>query len=217
VSAKNTAAGYSVAPVQSQRAFWLRHLRQWHWVSSAICLIGLLFFALTGITLNHAADISAKPRVTEARIPLPAAQLEALKSQDPDGPAPLPESVAAWAEKAFGMTVAGRDAEWSEAEVYLPLPRPGGDAWISFDLKKAEAVHERTDRGWVSYLNDLHKGRHTGPAWSWFIDIFAGACFIFSLTGLALLQLYAGHRPSTWPAVGLGLLVPVLLALLFIH
>jgi hypothetical protein len=32
-----------------------------------------------------------------------------------------------------------------------------------------------------------------------------------------LLQRYAAGRPTTWPLVGLGLVIPVLLALLFIH
>ena len=56
----------------------------------------------------------------------------------------------------------------------------------------ASAQHaetERIDRGAVAYLNDLHKGRQAGQAWSWFIDIFAIACFLFALTGLLLLQL----------------------------
>ena len=76
---------------------------------------------------------------------------------------------------------------------------------------------ERTDRGWVSYLNDLHKGRNTGAIWFWFIDLFALACVIFTITGLLLLQLHARHRPSTWPLVALSLAVPVLIALAFIH
>ena len=40
-----------------RRAFWMRQLHQWHWISSALCLVGLLLFALTGITLNHAGAI----------------------------------------------------------------------------------------------------------------------------------------------------------------
>jgi hypothetical protein len=32
-----------------RRAFWLKHLHQWHWVSSAACLVGMLLFAITGI------------------------------------------------------------------------------------------------------------------------------------------------------------------------
>ena len=98
-----------------------------------------------------------------------------------------------------------------------PLPRPGGDAWLRIDLADGGAEYESTDRGWISYLNDLHKGRNAGPAWSWFIDIFAGACLVFCVTGFFILQMHAGRRPMTWPMVGLGLLVPCLLALLLVH
>ena len=56
-----------------------------------------------------------------------------------------------------------------------------------------------------------------GAAWFWFIDAFAVACIIFTLTGLLLLQLHARHRPSTWPLVATSLLVPLLLAMFLIH
>jgi len=111
----------------------------------------------------------------------------------------------------------GREAEWSDDEIYLSLPRPGGDAWLRLSLADGEIEYERTDRGWLSYFNDLHKGRNTGAAWSWFIDIFAGAALVFSITGLFILKMHAGNRPFTWPMVGMGLVVPALLALLFIH
>ena len=107
--------------------------------------------------------------------------------------------------------------EWSPGELYLALPRPGGDAWLSLDTASGEAIYERTDRGAIAYLNDLHKGRNTGAAWMWFIDIFAAGCVVFCITGLLLLQLHAHARKSTWPLVGLGLIIPLLLALLFIH
>ena len=36
----------------SRSAFWKGQLRTWHWISSALCLAGLLLFAVTGFTLN---------------------------------------------------------------------------------------------------------------------------------------------------------------------
>ena len=45
---------------QQRRGFWLRTLHQWHWISSAICLLGMLLFTITGITLNHASRIEAE-------------------------------------------------------------------------------------------------------------------------------------------------------------
>jgi hypothetical protein len=145
------------------------------------------------------------------------AQLAALQAAHKDGRAPVPAALAEWAAAQWGLQAGGGEAEWSAGEVYVSLPRPGGDAWLRVALEDGQAEYERTDRGWIAYLNDLHKGRHTGAAWAWFIDILAAACLVFSVSGLFLLKMHAGNRPLTWPMAGLGLLVPVLLALLLIH
>ena len=204
------------AIAQQRRGFWLRTLHQWHWISSAVCLVGMLLFAVTGITLNHAAKIEGEPRVDNRTLALPADVLRDIAGGT-DGTAPLPAPVAAWLSDALDAPIGARSAEWSDAEIYLSMPGPGRDAWLSIDRATGAVEYERTERGWISYLNDLHKGRNAGPAWGWFIDIFAIACVVFTVTGLFLLQLHARQRRMTWPYVGLGLLVPVLLALIFIH
>jgi hypothetical protein len=195
--------------------FWFGTLRQWHWISSALCLAGMLLFAVTGITLNHAAQIEARPQVSQHQAQLPQALQAQLRAAPPAQG--LPSALRDWLEAELQLSLAGREAEWSDGELYIALPRPGGDAWLSLALDSGSLEYESTDRGWIAYLNDLHKGRHTGSAWSWFIDLFAVACIVFSLSGLLLLLRHAGGRPGTWPLVGLGLLLPVLLALLFIH
>lgn len=178
----------------------------------------MLLFAITGITLNHAGRIEARPRVELRLASLPDALSGPLKAQAEDADkAPLPGPVQDWLRAEFDLRVDALQAEWSPEEIYLSLPRPGGDAWLSIDLETGDTKYEVTDRGWIAWLNDLHKGRHTGPVWSWFIDLFAVACVVFCLTGLVLLQMHARQRPGTWPVVGLGLLLPLLIALLFIH
>lgn len=199
-----------------QKFLWIGSVRQWHWISSAICLIGMLLFAITGITLNHAAQIQVEPKITTVEIQLPAEVLQRIVVPDEEK-APLPDFLGDWLKHSQNITVAQQRAEWSEDEIYLSLPRPGGDAWLSIDLTSGDLLYERTDRGWVSYFNDLHKGRNTGRAWFWFIDVFSVACIIFCVTGLLLLQRYAGGRPSTWPLVGLGFVAPLILILLFMH
>ena len=197
------------------KAGWLKTLHTWHWISSAICLIGILLFAITGITLNHASWIEVNPLVVQKQAQLTPTLLATLKQQDKH--APLPAELRAWLGTALKTSVSTEAAEWSAEEVYLPMPRPGGDAWIRIDRESGAVEYENTDRGWIAYFNDLHKGRNAGLVWSAFIDIFAIACLLFSITGLLILKFHATNRALTWPLVGLGFLLPALLALLLIH
>ena len=207
-----------------RRAYWLKTLHEWHWVSSALCLIGMILFSVTGLTLNNASLIEAKPKITSLRATVDDAMRARLEQQAAEvrrattkGKAPLPTELQAWIRTTWQVDTGTGEAEWSDDEIYLSLPRPGGDAWLRLSLPDGEIEYERTDRGWISYLNDLHKGRHTGSAWSWFIDLFAASCLVFSVTGLFILKMHAAKRPSTWPVVAGGLVLPLLLAILFIH
>lgn len=202
---------------QKNRAFWLKHLYRWHWISSAACLIGMLLFASTGVTLNNATHIESAPVVVNKSAIVPPALLKQIQSNPAHEKAALPVATANWVGSAIGVELTGVAGEWSDAEVYLSLPRPGGDAWLVIDRTNGEVSYERTDRGWISYFNDLHKGRNTGTAWSWFLDVFSITTLVFCITGLLMLHMHAGNRPATWPLVGLGLVVPLVLVILFIH
>jgi hypothetical protein len=201
----------------ASRAFWLKQLHQWHWISSALCLVGMLLFAITGFTLNHAGEIEAQASTVHRNAQLPAALLKAVSGDDERKGVALPAAVADWVGATLDVDVAGRTGDWSSDEIYLSMPRPGGDAWLSIDRETGKVETERSSRGVIAYLNDLHKGRHAGPAWGWFIDVFALACVIFSVTGLLLLKMHAAQRGATWPLVAFGLVLPLLLALIFIH
>lgn len=203
--------------LNANRSFWLKQLHQWHWISAAVSLVGLLLFAVTGITLNHAAQIPAEPVTVEQTGALPAPLLARLSGFPAETTDPVPDAVARWASETFSVQIAGRPTETTPEEIYVALAEPGGDGWLTIDRATGDALRERTTRGWVAYINDLHKGRNTGPVWYWFIDVFAVACIIFAATGFGLTWLHARQRPSTWPLLGLGLLIPVIIAILFIH
>ena len=198
----------------SVSSFWKRQFHTWHWMSSAVCLVGMILFAITGVTLNHAGAIEADPKTQTLEAILPGDLLTELRAEprgDPKGAAKV------WLESEFDIDLDGRRVEWSDSELYISLPRAGGDGWIAVDLASGETVFEDTDRGPIAFFNDLHKGRDTGTAWSWFIDIFAVACVVFCVTGLLLLQIHARKRRSTWPIVGAGFVIPLCLILFLMH
>src|SRR5690606_37570638 len=148
----------------------------------------------TGITLNHAAQIQVEPKIITLEAQLPVEILQRILVPDEEK-APLPALLRDWLKDSQGIYVAQQRAEWSEDEIYLSLPRPGGDAWLSIDLTSGDLLYEKTDRGWVSYFNDLHKVRNTGLVLFWFIDVFSAAFIIFCIIGLMLLHHHASINP----------------------
>lgn len=217
-AAKSVAkAAARARSMNGARAFWLKELHRWHWISAGLSLAGMLLFAITGITLNHAAQIPAEPVTMELTATLPAPLLERLSDVPDETTDPVPDAIARWVSSELDISIAGKATETAPDEIYIALKGPGTDGWVTIDRGTGEALRETTTRGWVAYINDLHKGRDTGPVWYWFIDVFAVACIVFTVTGLTLLWLHARTRASTWPLVGLGIAIPVIIALIFIH
>ncbi|MEO7775781.1 MAG: PepSY-associated TM helix domain-containing protein [Steroidobacteraceae bacterium] len=190
-----------------RRILWHKQAHQWHWISAALVLGGILIFSATGITLNHAAQIEGSPTIMTRSAMLPAALLGELR-------APISPSIAQWIDAHLEVAIVGHEVEWSDDEAYVSMPRAGVDTWLSIDRTTGAIEYEATDRGWIAFFNDLHKGRNTGWVWSLFMDVIAVACLIFSISGFFLLQLQAKHRAATWPVLGAGAAVLVLIIVL---
>lgn len=192
----------------------------WHWISAAFSLSGMLLFSITGLTLNNATWIESAISVDHQERVVPLHLLETLESVSSGHKplnAPLPRDLESWLDTSLGIRINERTAEIGADEIYLSLPSPGADAWLAVDRTTGELTYEKRERGWIAYFNDLHKGRHAGTGWSWFIDLFAFSCIVFSMSGLLLMKTQAANRPSTWPLLGMGALAPLLIMLLFIH
>ncbi|RYZ79696.1 MAG: hypothetical protein EOO68_38485, partial [Moraxellaceae bacterium] len=55
-------------------------IRKWHWMSSAICFACMLLFSVTGITLNHAADIESAAKTFQISGQIPVELLPKISS-----------------------------------------------------------------------------------------------------------------------------------------
>lgn len=200
-----------------KRGRYLKLCLQWHWISSALAVFGMMLFSVTGITLNHAGQIASIPEVTLIEDRVPEQLVQQLISWESKESGQTPKVLSAWLKEKHGIAITRGALEWSEYELYVSSPRPGGDAWLSVDFETGDLIYEATDRGWIAWMNDLHKGRNTGAAWVWFIDLFAVICIVFCVTGFCVLWIHSRERAEIWPVVGAGVLVPVLLAVLFVH
>ena len=196
--------------------YWKKQLHTWHWISSAVALICMMLFAVTGITLNHSSSFEASPEVHKISKIVPDSILKQLNASA--GSNTLPEDLIKWLSdtEIDNHKLLSSAGEWSEYDVYLQNPIPGGDMWMSIDFETGVMEFSHTDRGLVAWLNDLHKGRNTHPAWIFFLDVFSIATLIFCVTGFLLLQIHSKRRPSTWYVTAAGIVVPGLLILFYL-
>jgi hypothetical protein len=169
------------------------------WLHIYLSMLGLgtlLFFSLTGITLNHPDWFEGGPETTtESQGRIRPDWLRAEPS-NPDAAGHSDEAadlsvkkleVVEYLRSEHGIRGAMADFQIDEQECVVSFKGPGyaADAFIereSGDYRITEIQH-----GLISVFNDLHKGRDTGEAWSWVIDISAGMLSISSLTGMILL------------------------------
>lgn len=182
------------------------------WIHTYLSLAGfgaLFFFAITGLTLNHAEWFEeGGERVRSWTVEVPRDMLAAE-------PEPDYEAIAAWLRREHG--VRGELHDWStDAErLWLAMKGPGRSVDADIELESAKAVvREHWLNAWA-VMDDFHKGRDTGMAWSWVIDISALVMALSSLTGLWLLFHVRKRRNPGLLVALVGLVALVATALVF--
>lgn len=173
-----------------QVQIWARRLHIY--VSMALLLI-VLFFSITGITLNRPhLFVSENAQIEERTLMLPRSLFSAAednfspkKKQLLDylshqgGLSGTPSSMQLFTEVEAGELI--------EGEISLDYKGPGYNSTVFIDMLSQQATIETTHYGVIAVLNDLHKGRNSGQVWAWFIDISALLMVFFVVTGVCLL------------------------------
>jgi hypothetical protein len=153
-------------------------LRWLHIYTSMISLMVVLFFAATGVTLNH-PDWLAGERTEEVTGTLPAAW------KTPTGIDWLVVAEYLRATRGVHGTVADRKADDREGALTFRAPGYSADCFI--DMRDGSYKLTTSYQGAVGVLNDLHRGRDAGRAWAWLIDVAGVFLVLLSVTGLGLL------------------------------
>ena len=142
----------------------------------------LLFFAITGITLNHQGRFTGEPRVARLSGAIDIARLNPGAGATVE-PAPIVDQL----RKSHGIKAHLSDFRVDDDQVAVSFKGPGyaADAFIDRKTGKYDVTESRM--GLVAIINDLHKGRDSGAAWSQIIDWSAILMVLVSITGLVLI------------------------------
>ncbi|MDH3302218.1 MAG: PepSY-associated TM helix domain-containing protein [Acidimicrobiia bacterium] len=200
-SAADLARTRSSVPQQS-RSTWKRRSQFWlrwaHVYISMFSLLVMLFFGITGVTLNH-PDWVFGGDVVETTVSgvLPA------ESRTVDGVEFLVISEFVRQQHEVGGEVAdfgiGDDGRGS-----ISYRSPGYAADLFFDAGSGAYGLTVSEDGFVGTMNALHQGRDASSAWRLIIDVSGVLLVVIALTGLGI-QLFMRKRRFTalaWSVVG---------------
>lgn len=185
----------SVKPQPTFRAHLRRKtavVTRWlHIYLSMVSFAIVLFFAVTGLTLNHADWFANAEKTIRSTGQMPH---EWLRSTNGAGPAKLEIVERLRSFNKLHGAVSDFRIEDSQVSVSFKAPGYTADVLIDRDTNRYDIIEVRN--GFIAVINDLHKGRDSGKVWSGLIDASAILLTLVSLTGLLLLFFVYKRRTS---------------------
>jgi uncharacterized protein len=177
-----------------------------HAYTSMLCLLIVLFFAFTGLTLNHpdwafgGRDVRSTVQGTLPTGFTSGTEVDWLE-------------VAEFLRSTHSLRgeVGEHVVNGNEGSITFRGPGYAADGFFQLDTGSYEVV--TTARGLVAIMNDLHKGRDTRRSWNWAIDVSAVVLVLISLTGLILQLFLKKRRRSTLLSAAGGAFVMLVLVI----
>ena len=152
----------SASSAKAQR--WSRLL---HVYLSMIAFAVVLFFALTGITLNH-------PEWTFGTSPTRTTKVGTLPSTAVRNGVVDWFTVSEYLRSKDDVRGSVNDKRADDLEGSIVFKGPAYEADATFRLADRSYTLTTESQGFVGLMNDLHKGRDTRSSWKWLIDVSGG-------------------------------------------
>ena len=188
-------------------------LSRWlHIYLSMVSFTILLFFAVSGLTLNH-ADLftSGKEVVTKD-----SGNVNVKWVNQVDTTKINKLQLVEFFRNKHEVRGALSDFRIDDSEVSLTFNGPGYLADLFVDRETGNYQLTTTRFGAVAIMNDLHKGRDSGKAWSWIIDISAVLMTLVSISGIILICFIKKKRLSGFIIAAIGTLACYLIWKMFV-
>jgi hypothetical protein len=193
------------ASTSMTRLAWRRRVakvsRWLHIYGSMASLALVLFFAVTGITLNHQDWFATQESTGERHGTM---NVSWLRSAAPDAVDKL--QIVEYLRSSAAVRGALAEFRIDDAQCEVVFKGPGYAASALIDRATGRFALTESRMGLAAVINDLHKGRDTGPVWSAVIDLAAAILVFISLTGLILLYFVHKYRLAGVILLGAGAL-----------
>ena len=179
-----------------------RLLKKWsrtfHIYLSMLGLLAVLFFAVTGLILNHEEWFGlTEPHVHKIEGVISPALLKEVDKL----------TVVEELRKDFGATGAVDSFEIEENQITVVFKGPARRVGAVIDRQRGRVELTFESRNAAARLTELHRGVEAGSAWRLVIDAVAVVQIISALTGMLLWWLVPRWRP-----LGVAALVVCVLA-----
>lgn len=197
----------TTAPPSTASKRKLAGISRWlHIYLSMVSFAIVLFFSVTGITLNHADTMQGETKTLQVK-----GKLNAAWVQSPDTNKVEKLLIAEYFRNQYAVKGAVNDLRIDEDQISIAYKGPGYEAVAFINRTSGEYELFVAQTGFVGFMNDLHKGRDTGKTWAWVIDIAAGLMVLISVTGLILLLFSKRKRVNGLILLAAGTIVVYLL------
>lgn len=177
------------------KALWQKRtagIARWlHIYLSMVSFVVVLFFAVTGLTLNHADWFGGQVKINKLAGTL---NPRWVKTKDTTAVAKLAIVEFLRNKNSIKGSVSEFRIEDDRISVSFNGPGYAADTYIDRDNGRYKITETRF--GLVAVLNDLHKGRDAGKGWAKVIDVTAILLTIISLTGIVMICLMKKKRFS---------------------
>ena len=164
----------------------------------------VLFFSGTGIFLNHPAwTLGIAPKTVEARGKLDPAWVSG-KTVDW-------LRVAEFVRAKHGLKGMAGENQADEREASLRFAAPAYTADVFVQRATGEYEIKAEGQGALAVLNDLHRGKDSGRAWSWAIDLSGAILVLISCTGVGMVFFLKKVKLKALLVVAAGVVLTIVL------
>lgn len=188
-----------------------------------ISFAAILFFSVTGITLNHPTafgastehfrDLTGKVRpewiglgeqTGNSTTEETDAEVTSQDNDDSSSSAISRLEIVEYLRATDKVRGAVTEFAIDDYQIVITFRGPAYTADVFIDRESGDYELTEMSNGFVALINDLHKGRDTGKNWAWLIDVSAGLMTFVSLTGIVLIFYIKRHRTPGLLTTALG-------------